>query len=61
MNQNFDKEIELSEVAKIANMSSASFSRFFKQKTGTTFIDALTEIRLGNASRMLIDTTLIRG
>jgi len=58
MNQNFDKEIELSEVAKIANMSSASFSRFFKQKTGTTFIDALTEIRLGNASRMLIDTTL---
>jgi len=57
MNKNFDKSISLSEVAKIANMSEASFSRFFKSHTGITFIDSLTEIRLGNASRMLIDTS----
>lgn len=57
MNQNFDKSITLNEVARLANMSDAAFSRFFKQRTGNTFIDSLTEIRLGHASRMLIDTT----
>lgn len=57
MNLNFDKPITLNEVARLANMSDAAFSRFFKQRTGNTFIDSLTEIRLGHASRMLIDTT----
>lgn len=57
MNQNFDKPITLKEVARLANMSEASFSRFFRQRTGATFIDSLTEIRLGHASRILIDTT----
>jgi AraC-like DNA-binding protein len=57
MNHNFDKSITLTEVARLANMSDAAFSRFFKQRTGNTFIDSLTEIRLGHASRMLIDTT----
>jgi AraC-like DNA-binding protein len=57
MNHNFDKPITLNEVAGLANMSDAAFSRFFKQRTGNTFIDSLTEIRLGHASRMLIDTT----
>jgi AraC-like DNA-binding protein len=58
MNRNFDKVIGLNEVARLANMSEASFSRFFKSHTGITFIDSLTEIRLGHASRMLIDTSL---
>ncbi|WP_207513422.1 helix-turn-helix domain-containing protein [Longitalea luteola] len=57
MNHNFDKPITLNEVARLANMSDAAFSRFFKQRTGNTFIDSLTEIRLGHASRLLIDTT----
>jgi AraC-like DNA-binding protein len=57
MNQNFDRPVALGEVARLANMSEVSFSRFFRQRTGNTFIDSLTEIRLGHASRMLIDTT----
>ncbi len=57
MNANFNREINLAEVAKIANMPEASFSRFIKKRTGITFIDSLNEIRLGHASRMLIDTT----
>ena len=57
MNQNFDKQINLADVAKIASMTEVSFSRFFKLRTGNTFIDSLTEMRLGHASRMLIDTT----
>ena len=57
MNKNFDKNVTLSEVSKLANMSDVSFSRFFRQRTGNTFIDSLTEIRLGHASRILIDST----
>jgi AraC-like DNA-binding protein len=57
MNKNFDKTITLNEVAKLANMSDVSFSRFFRQRTGNTFVDSLTEIRLGHASRILIEST----
>jgi AraC-like DNA-binding protein len=57
MNANFNREISLAEVAKIASMPEASFSRFIKKRTGITFIDSLNEIRLGHASRLLIDTT----
>lgn len=57
MNAHYNMPITLAEVAKIANMPEASFSRFIKKRTGKTFIDSLNEIRLGHASRMLIDTT----
>ncbi|WP_375418272.1 AraC family transcriptional regulator [uncultured Hymenobacter sp.] len=57
MNANYGRVITLTEVAKVANMPEASFSRFIKKRIGNTFIDSLNEIRLGHASRMLIDTT----
>lgn len=57
MNNNFSKQITLADVAKIANMPEASFSRFIKKRTGYSFIDSLNEIRLGHVARMLIDTT----
>jgi AraC-like DNA-binding protein len=57
INHNFSKNISLSEAANIASMTDISFSRFFKARTGRTFIDTVNEIRLGLASRMLIDTT----
>ena len=57
MNQNFQKGITLNEIAKQVNMTEISFSRFFKSKTGITYIDSLLEIRLGHASRLLIDTS----
>jgi AraC-like DNA-binding protein len=57
MNNNFDKPITLGDVAKLVSMTEVGFSRFIKKRTGNTFIDSLNEIRLGHASRMLIDTT----
>ena len=57
MNQSFQKHITLTEVAKLANMTDVSFSRFFRSRTGITFMDSLLEMRLGHASRLLIDTT----
>lgn len=57
MNQNFQKNITLNEIAKVVNMTEVSFSRFFKAKTGITYIESLLELRLGHASRLLIDTS----
>ncbi|MGV3705845.1 MAG: AraC family transcriptional regulator [Arcticibacter sp.] len=57
LNNNYDKQISLKEIAKLVNMTEVSFSRFIKKRTGSTYIDSLNEIRLGHASRMLIDTT----
>lgn len=57
VNQNFSQNIKLADVAKIAGMTEVSLSRFFKLRTGTSFVDTLNEVRLGNATRMLIDTT----
>lgn len=57
MNRNYDKQITLNDLAKLVNMTEVSFSRFIKKRTGISFIDSLNEIRLGHASRILIDTT----
>ena len=57
MNKNYDKPISLKDIARLVNMTEVSFSRFIKKRTGITFIDSLNEIRLGHASRILIDTT----
>ncbi len=58
MNTHYDKPITLADMADQANMHEASFSRFIKKSTGKTVIESLNEIRLGRATRMLIDTNL---
>ncbi|MFD2284971.1 helix-turn-helix domain-containing protein [Pedobacter petrophilus] len=57
MNANFYKAITLKDLSKLVSMTEVSFSRFIKKRTGNTFIDSLNEIRLGHATRMLIETT----
>ena len=57
LNRNFQKDVSLSEAAKLISMSEVAFSRFFKMRTGKTFVDTLNEIRLGHASRLLIEST----
>jgi AraC-like DNA-binding protein len=57
MNANFHKPVSLKDISKLVSMTEVSFSRFIKKRTGNTFIDSLNEIRLGHATRMLIETT----
>jgi AraC-like DNA-binding protein len=57
INNNFSQNITLSDASKIAGMTEVSLSRFFKLRTGKTFVDTLNDVRLGHASRMLIETT----
>lgn len=57
INENYMYDIKLKDLATIANMSECSFSRFFKIHTGRTLSDYIIDIRLGFATRKLIDTT----
>lgn len=57
MLENYNNEIHLSDVAGLVGMTEVAFSRFIKQRTGRNFIDSLNDIRLGHATRMLLDTT----
>ncbi len=57
MLENFDNEVRLSDLASLVGMTEASFCRFLKMRTGRTFIDSLNDIRLGHATRMLVDMT----
>ncbi|WP_047244906.1 AraC family transcriptional regulator [Maribacter thermophilus] len=55
LTDNFDKKIELEEVAKIAYMTPNAFCRYFKKKTRKSFTQYLNEIRLRHACRLLIE------
>lgn len=56
INKNYMEEIRLNTLADLAGMSSSAFSRFFKLHTGKNLSDYIIEIRLGFASRALVDT-----
>lgn len=50
---NFHKEITLSDVSDVANMTPNAFCRYFKQRTTKTFVNFLIDIRIGNACKLL--------
>lgn len=56
--ENYNKKVKLGDAAAILNMSPVSFTRLIKQRTGKSFIDFLNEIRLGFATRMMIDSDM---
>ncbi len=57
ISKNFMDEIRLGTLADIAGMSPSAFSRFFKLHTGRNLTDYIIDIRLGSASRLLVDTS----
>ena len=56
INQNYTKKLTLDLLAQIVGMSPVAFSRFFKLRTGKTLSEYIIDIRLGYASRMLVDS-----
>lgn len=56
--KNYQREITVPEVAAIANLAVNSFSRFFRKRTRKTFISFLNEVRLSQASKMLIENDM---
>ncbi|MCR5433443.1 MAG: AraC family transcriptional regulator [Bacteroidaceae bacterium] len=57
IDQNFQKEIRLNDLASLAGMTPTAFSRFFHLHTHKTVSDYTIDIRLGHATRMLVDSS----
>ena len=57
VNDHFAEDLTLPLLASLAGMTPSSFSRFFRSRTGRTVSDYIIDIRLGNAARLLVDTT----
>lgn len=57
ISKHYTEEIRLADLADLVGMSTTSFSRFFKLRSGKTLSDYVVEMRLGVAARQLVDTT----
>lgn len=57
LQSNYQNEVRLNDVAGFIGMSEAAFSRFMKKRTGRNFIEYLNDLRLGIASRQLVNTS----
>jgi AraC-like DNA-binding protein len=51
----FGRRITLEEIASVAGLVPNSFCRYFKSRTGKTYSQFLTEIRVGAACKLLIE------
>ncbi len=54
--ENIQNPIKINDVADIVHMSPSAFSHFFKKRTQRSFTEYLTELRIGLAARLLIDS-----
>jgi len=51
-----DPELNLQTLADLVYMNTSSFSRFFRQSTGRSITDYMSELRIGLACRLLTET-----
>ncbi|UZT96562.1 AraC family transcriptional regulator [Chryseobacterium fluminis] len=58
VHKNFENKITLHDAASLVNMSSVTFNRFIKKRTGKTFVNYLNEIRISYAARWLMEKNL---
>lgn len=53
---NLINQIKINDVAALVNMTPSAFSHFFKKRTQRSFSDYLSDLRIGNAARLLIES-----
>lgn len=56
--RNFHRKITIKEVAEIMSISPHSFCKYFKSRTNKVFSDFVSEVRIGNACKLLIENNL---
>ena len=57
LHENYQRPIQLADIASLMNMSESSVNRFLKKWTGKAFVDNLNDIRIAEAVNRLIDTS----
>lgn len=53
-----DRNLRITNLAQEANMSSSAFGHFFKKCTNKNFTQFVVDLRLGHASKLLLDSNL---
>lgn len=56
--ENFQKKIQLQEVASLANMTESAFSRYFKSRMNKPFSEFLSDVRISHACKLLHDADI---
>lgn len=51
----YQREIALSEIADIAHMTITAFCKYFKRRTGKTYLNFLQEVRVSHACKQLLE------
>lgn len=51
---NYNKNISLETIAKVASMTKNAFCKYFKKRTNKTYFRFLNELRIENASKLLL-------
>ena len=54
VDSNYQHKIAISQVAQLCNLGEASFCRYFKKTTGSTFTHFLNQYRISQAKRLLL-------
>ena len=54
--ENYQQDISLTNIAKLANLTPPSFCRLFKVRTKKHFVEYLNEVRVSNACKLLMET-----
>ena len=55
---NYEKSITLDQAARISNLSTTAFCRFFKERTRKSFTEFVNEVRVGAACKLLQNNNL---
>ncbi|CDD49323.1 putative uncharacterized protein [Bacteroides sp. CAG:875] len=55
LNTHYTQDIRLEDVASYAAMNTTAFCRFFKENTGKTFKQHITDMRIGYACKLLLN------
>ena len=58
ISDNYTTNITLNDVSEVACMTTNSFCRFFKKMTNKSFTEFLNEVRIRNASRLLVQENI---
>ncbi|MEO1261699.1 MAG: AraC family transcriptional regulator [Bacteroidota bacterium] len=55
LHEHFTEPVKLDTVARLANMNTTSFCRFFRKSTGQSLMEYVTDLRIGKACNLLLD------
>ena len=54
----FRSEIRIEQIASVAGMAPAAFCRYFRKRTGKSFVEYLNELRISHARKLLTEADL---